>query len=125
MNYTNTTPIYVQIMDDIKEKIILGEYTPNMQIPPVRELAITYEVNPNTMQRALAELEREGYLYTMRTAGRFVIDDPVRIQEMKQELLHHKTDAFIKDISVFAMSDEELINKIKERMKAYAKHKKR
>ena len=118
MNYTNTSPIYVQIMEDIKEKIIMGTYVANMQIPPVRELAITYEVNPNTMQRSLAELEKEGYLYTMRTAGRFVIDDAKRIEQMKQELLRNKIDVFLKEVNVFDMEDEEVLKKIKERMDA-------
>ena len=62
-------PIYVQIMNSVKEAIAAGEISPSERIPSVRELAQDFEVNPNTMQRALNELEREGLLVSERTAG--------------------------------------------------------
>lgn len=116
MQYSNDTPIYIQIMNDIKEKIIMGEYTADMQIAPVRELAVMYEVNPNTMQRSLAELEREGYLYTKRTAGRFVIHDVQRIASLKEEMLDLKIDHFLKEVQAFSLNDEELLEMIQKRM---------
>lgn len=85
-------PIYLQLMDHIKADVIGGNYKPGDKIPSVRELAAAAGVNPNTMQKALSELEREGLLYSERTSGRFVSDDPDRIAQTKatqaKELTH-------------------------------------
>ena len=72
--FNNESPIYLQIVEIIKTQIAQGVLKPGDQVPAVRELAVTAGVNPNTMQKALAELEREGVLYSQRTAGRFVAD---------------------------------------------------
>ena len=70
--FDNNKPIYLQIMDKIKLQIVSHKLEPNQQLPTVRELASEAGVNPNTIQRALSDLEREGFVYTKRTAGRFV-----------------------------------------------------
>lgn len=72
--FNNESPIYLQIVEIIKTQIAQGVLKPGDQVPAVRELAVTAGVNPNTMQKALAELEREGVLYSQRTAGRFVAE---------------------------------------------------
>ena len=72
-------PIYVQIMNRVREAIAAGELRPGDRVPSVREMAQQFEVNPNTMQRALNELEREGLLESERTAGRFVTEDKALI----------------------------------------------
>ena len=69
--FDNNKPIYLQIMDKIKLQIVSHKLEPNQQLPTVRELASEAGVNPNTIQRALSDLEREGFVYTKRTAGRF------------------------------------------------------
>ena len=74
-------PIYVQIMNSVKEAIAAGELAPAQRIPSVRELAEDFEVNPNTMQKAFAELERDGLVMTNRTAGRFVTEDSKMVQQ--------------------------------------------
>ena len=74
-DYTPGIPIYLQIIEKIKAKIISGEWRAGDRVPPVRELSLSFGVNPNTMQRSLSELEREGLLYSERTAGRFVTAD--------------------------------------------------
>jgi DNA-binding transcriptional regulator YhcF (GntR family) len=71
----NDRPVYVQLVEHIKQSIMLGEYQSGERLPSVRELAQTAGVNPNTMQKAFAELEREGLVYSNRTAGRFITDD--------------------------------------------------
>ena len=78
-------PIYMQIMDKIRAAIVSGELQPGQKMAPVRELAEDFGVNPNTMQRALAELEREGLLNTERTSGRFVTKDVVLIEQARKE----------------------------------------
>lgn len=78
-------PIYMQIMDRIRAAIVSGELQPGQKIAPVRELAEEFGVNPNTMQRALAELEREHLLNSERTSGRFVTKDTRVIEEVRKE----------------------------------------
>ena len=71
----NDRPIYLQLMERIQHDIISGVYKPGDKIPSVRDLALDAAVNPNTMQKALSELERSGLLYSQRTSGRFITDD--------------------------------------------------
>ena len=74
-------PIYAQLMQRIKQGIVSGDLPPGSRLPSVRELATEAGVNPNTMQRALQELEREGMVYSQRTAGRFVTEDEKAIDD--------------------------------------------
>ena len=76
MNFDSNMPIYLQIMDEIKRWIVTDIYQPSQKIPSVRELAVEFGVNPNTVQRALSELERSGLVASERTAGRFICNDP-------------------------------------------------
>ena len=84
-NLNQNQPIYMQIMDKIRAAIVSGELQPGQKMAPVRELAEDFGVNPNTMQRALAELEREGLLNTERTSGRFVTKDVALIEQARKE----------------------------------------
>ena len=68
-------PIYQQIMEKLTEQIVSGQLNAGDKVPPVRELAAQAGVNPNTMQRALADLEREGLMHSNRTSGRYVTED--------------------------------------------------
>lgn len=79
-------PIYTQIVEHMQLQIASGKYAPGQKIPSVRELALEASVNPNTMQRALAELERDGLLYTVRTSGRFVTDFDETLVHLKKSL---------------------------------------
>ena len=93
--FDGNAPIYTQLVDQMKLGIVSGEWIPGQRIPAVRELAVDAGVNPNTMQRALAELERTGLVYTQRTAGRFVTEDAAVIDSAKQELAHQQIGAFL------------------------------
>ena len=84
----DTRPIYLQLEDIIKSKIIAGIYKPGQKLPSVRELAAEAAVNPNTMQKALAELERSGLVYTQRTSGRYITEDTAIMQNLKHQLAH-------------------------------------
>ena len=68
----NDRPIYLQLMERIQTDIVSGKYKPGEKLPSVRELALDAAVNPNTMQKALSELERIGLVYSQRTSGRFI-----------------------------------------------------
>ena len=94
-NFRNDQPIYSQLTQRLTEAIVSGIYAPGEKLPSVRELAVEAGVNPNTMQRALAELERTGLVYTQRTAGRFVTEDAAVVDSAKQELAHQQIGAFL------------------------------
>ena len=87
-------PVYAQLVEHITLAIITGEFSPGARLPSVRELAADAGVNPNTMQRAFAELERDGLVQTQRTAGRTVTDDAARIERAKQRLAAASIEAF-------------------------------
>ena len=93
--FHNDQPIYTQLVDQIKFAIVSGELPPGARMPAVRELSLEAGVNPNTMQRALQELERDGLLYTQRTSGRYVTEDVATIQRCKEHLAREQIDSFL------------------------------
>ena len=116
MEFNTNTPIYIQIMDEVKRLIVIGQYHCNDKIPPVRELAMQLGVNPNTVQRALSELEREGLLISERTNGRFVTGDASYIKNLKEAILNEKIDQFIFEVEEFQFDTDELLNRLKEKL---------
>lgn len=115
--FNNNTSIYIQIMDEIKLRIAKGVLKPGDKVPPVRELAMKAGVNPNTMQKALSELEREGILYSERTAGRFVADSIAGENNMRQGMSSQYIEEYIKCMRGLGYSNEEMINKLEEYLK--------
>jgi len=113
MEFDGGIPIYRQIADSIKIKIISGVFERGGKIPSVRELALEYGVNPNTAQRALAELERENLLYAERTNGRFVTDDAKAIKAAKVEMLFAEIDKFLSRMKSMGYSGGELIDALR------------
>lgn len=93
--FSDDTPIYLQIMNQVKAQIATGTLKPGEKIPPVREMALEAGVNPNTMQKALAELEREGVLYSKRTAGRFVAESEDRTQVLQKRMVEEQINHFL------------------------------
>ena len=89
-------PIYQQLVEKLTEQIVSGQLAAGEKIPPVRELAAQAGVNPNTMQRALAQLEQTGLLYTRRTSGRFVTEDETVIQEARLNLARERAEEFLR-----------------------------
>lgn len=85
-HFESDRPIYTQLVELIEQAVATGMYEPGQRLPGVRELASAAGVNPNTMQRALAELETQGLLFTQRTSGRFVTDDAARIAKLREHL---------------------------------------
>ncbi len=83
---SNDRPIYLQLMERIQMDIVSDKYHAGDKLPSVRDLAIEAAVNPNTMQKALSELERVGLVYSQRTSGRFITEDATMIKELKQHL---------------------------------------
>ena len=102
-------PIYSQLMEQIKRRIITGEYPPGEKMPSVRELAMEAAVNPNTMQKALAQLEQEGLLHTQRTSGRFVTEDRERIMSIKEDLARNLAMDFLRSMQELGYSDSQTV----------------
>ena len=113
-NLSSDRPIFLQIMEKIKLDIISGIYKPGDKLPSVRELAQVASVNPNTMQKALAELEHTGLVYSQRTSGRFITEDTAQIQQLKSELAKELTNDFLKVMGKLGISAEETITLISD-----------
>ena len=110
--YDNKIPIYLQIIAQMKIRIASGELSAGEKISSVRELAQYFEVNPYTMQRALAELERENLFYTERTSGRFVTTDEGIIMNLRNTLAEQELKKFMNYMKQIGYTKEEIIKKI-------------
>ena len=111
--FNSESPIYLQIMDEIKLRIAQGRLKPGDKVPPVRELAMKAGVNPNTMQKALAELEREGVLYSQRTSGRFVAEQIEGEGNMKDEISNKHIELYLNGMRELGYSDDEIIERLR------------
>ena len=110
-------PIYVQLMETITAAIASGTLAAGIRLPSVREMAAQAGVNPNTMQRALAELERDGLLYSQRTAGRFVTDQSDRITQKRKELAMQQIRIFLSSMKEMGYTSEQTLNLIQQAVK--------
>ena len=113
--FTNDKPIYLQLIDYFKAQIISGDLPEGSRLDSVRDLAVKAKVNPNTMQKALSELERMGLVRTERTSGRFITDDKGKITLMKKELAEREIDAFLEKMKAMGFEKEEIIKIIEEK----------
>lgn len=109
-------PIYVQIMNRVREAIAAGELKPGDKIASVRDLAADFEVNPNTMQRALTELEREGLLLSERTQGRYVTADEKAIEELRQGIAAAAAETFMQEMTALGFTAEEMMDFFREKV---------
>lgn len=113
-------PIYAQIIERVQLDIITGHYKPGEKLPSVRDLASEAAVNPNTMQKALSELEQSGLLYTQSTSGRFITEDTELIQRMKTTLATMQVREFIHKMRQIGLDDTEILQLIQTIMKEEA-----
>lgn len=102
-------PIYQQLSEKVVLRIICGEYKPGERLPSVRELAEEAGVNPNTMQKALSELEGKGLVFSHRTSGRFITEDSKMIEDIKNTIALEKIDEFIKSMNKLGITGQELM----------------
>mgnify|MGYP000004715357 FL=1 len=108
--FSDNIPIYKQLLEQLTEKIIIGTYEPGSKLPSVREFALITGVNPNTVQRALTELEEKSLIITKGTSGKFVTEDKKIISKMKKEVLQSTVDDFLKNMKKLNVSKEEIIS---------------
>ena len=115
--FASDIPIYIQLVEQIKAKIISGEYLPGEKLKSVRELATDAGVNPNTMQKAMAELERVGLVHTQRTSGRYITENTELIDNIKLDVAKVKLEEFYHSMRQIGVSDEEILNLVSNRLK--------
>ena len=113
-NFDNNIPIYIQLVEQLKIYIISGKIKPGEKLLSVRELALKTKVNPNTMQKALVELENEGLVYTERTNGKFVTEDKKLIEKIKKELAKEKVNNYLNDMKNIGIAYEEAVKYLQE-----------
>ena len=113
-DYNPNIPIYLQIMEQIRFLILSEEWRAGEKIPSVRELAVRFRVNPNTMQRALSELEREKLIYSERTTGRYVTGDLEIIDAVRQQMADENLRAFVQRMREIGFSMEDIVKKLEE-----------
>lgn len=97
-SFSGDKPIYAQLVERLQTRIVTGEYPPGARLDAVRDLSEQAGVNPNTMQRAMTELESRGLVYTQRTAGRFVTEDAARIAALREALAREKLGRFLSEM---------------------------
>lgn len=114
--FSNDAPIYTQLIQQVKVGIVTGAFPPGERLPSVRDLATEAGVNPNTMQRALAELERDGLVYSQRTAGRFVTEDNTMINQAKRSLAERHVKTFLEAMLRLGFQKDEIITLITQEL---------
>ena len=110
----NNKPLYIQLVEQLKVKIISGEIELDSKLDSVRSLAADAMVNPNTMQKALAELEREGFVYSKRTSGRFVTDNKELIENERKNLVKDNVKKTLDTLINLGYTNEEILNLVEE-----------
>ena len=112
--FDNNSPIYLQLVEVIKLQIISGNIKKGDKLLSVRELALTKKVNPNTMQKALVELENMKLIYTERTNGKYVTNDEKIINKIKKEFINTKINTFINDMNSIGLDKNEIVKYLQE-----------
>lgn len=115
MRIDDSRPVWVQLVDDFRLRVVTGQWAAGTRIPSVRELAAASGVNPNTVQRALAELDRQGLTVTERTAGRFVTADAAVLASARTELATVAADAYVDAVARLGLSRNEALDLARQR----------
>lgn len=114
MEFNNNIPIYIQIIDNIKQDIVVGKLQAGQKMPSVRELAGILKVNPNTIQRVYQELDREKITFTKRGMGTYVTEEEKTISSLKEEISKKIILDFVEGMNKLGFSNKELISTLKE-----------
>ncbi|GHV37098.1 GntR family transcriptional regulator [Clostridia bacterium] len=117
MELNNSQSIYIQLAESFKRQISSGALKPGDKIAAVRDLAATWKVNPNTMQKALSHLEAEGLVFTERTSGRYVTRDEQTVAEMRKQMLRAQVKGFAEDVQSMGYTVENAIWMLEEYLK--------
>lgn len=112
-DFDNNIPIYLQLVEQLKRDIISGKISAGERLPSVRDLALQLKVNPNTVQKALVELENIGLIFTERTNGKFATDDNSLIEKYKQEYADIITQKYLETMEKIGLDKKEILSLIK------------
>ncbi|MBQ6427700.1 MAG: GntR family transcriptional regulator [Oscillospiraceae bacterium] len=113
-SFRSDQPIYSQLVQQIRLAIISGTYPPGQRLMSVRDMAAEAGVNPNTMQRALQDLEREGMVCSQRTTGRFVTEDPTVIEQARTKVAEEQIRVFFETMRKLGYPREAILALLKE-----------
>lgn len=113
LNFDNHRPIYIQLLEHFQTEIVTGSWSPGQKITSVRELALEYEVNPNTVQRALSELERLNLAKSERTRGRFVTEDTEVIRQLRRNSARQITEEYIQSAKNLQLGLDDTLSLVK------------
>ena len=113
-NLDSDRPIYVQLVERLQIQIVSGQYAPGQKLPSVRELAAAVAVNPNTMQKALAELEKEGLVMALRASGRIVTEDMEMIRATRNQLAKEQIQEFIDKMEKLGFNKKEIVTLLEQ-----------
>lgn len=115
MDYNTSLPIYLQVIDSIKKQLVTGKLKPEDQLPSARNLALLYNINPNTAARIYKELEAEGICFTKRGLGTFVTSSKDKIATLREPMANRVIEHFITEMMDLGYNHEDMIKIIKER----------
>ena len=113
-NFDNERPIYIQLVEKLRTIIVSGVYKSGDRLPSVRELALMAKVNPNTMQKALLELESDGLIYTERTNGKFVTENIKLIEKVRRDLAKSMVNEYISNMEKLGITFDESVTYLQE-----------
>lgn len=113
-NFSSGKPVYLQIAERLTKSVLSGEFKAGEQLPTVRQLALVAAVNPNTVQHAFVELEKDGLIISKGTSGRFVTEDEAVIEQCRKKLAEKTVKSFVKDMKHLALTKEQVISLIEE-----------
>lgn len=112
--FDNNTPIYIQLVEQLKIDIISGQLKSGERLPSVRDLALQNKVNPNTMQKALVELEELNLIYTERTNGKYVTEDTKLIEKHKKQYADELTRKYISNMKEIGFEESYTLDYLKK-----------
>lgn len=116
-NLSNDRPIYLQILETLEMRIVSGTYRSGEKLPSVRELAAEAEVNPNTMQKAMSEMERTGIITTMRTSGRVITEDKDMIKDLRKTMAEEQIKDFLGKMEKLGFAKDEIVGLMSDEIK--------
>lgn len=121
MDFDTSSPLWVQLLDRLQTRVVSGQWEPGQKLPSVRELAVEFGVNPNTVQRALTELDRIGLTATERTAGRFVTADARQADQQRRRLATDAVDQCVGLLADLGIDRDEAVELFSSRWEHRAK----
>ena len=118
MEFNSALPIYMQVMTSIKRDIVTGRMMPGDKLPSVRDMAVDYTINPNTVSRVYRELESEGICFKKRGMGTFVTEDVSRVEQLRAEMAGELVERFLDGMHQLGISGEEALQMIRAEQEA-------